>query len=106
MGREGLSRRAAPELKPRPRLCRRGGAEAADSFLLIVVTLKHGVELCDLHEVANFALDVQQPDGAALVRRGRIGADQLAQPRAIHVADVLQVQQPQGVHDDQQVIQT
>ena len=55
--------------------CGGGGTEARDGSLLVIERWKDGVQLCDLHQVPQFPLQVEEFDGTALVRSRCVCAD-------------------------------
>src|ERR1700756_1604677 len=60
---------------------------------LIILHVKHGVEFRDLQQVMDFLSQLEQLEFAALVFNRGVGADQLADPRAVNIIHVAQVQQ-------------
>src|SRR5579863_4148621 len=68
-------------------------AEGRDGPGLVVLDVEDGVQLRDLKQVVDFLGEVQQLQLATLIADGGEGADQLADTRAVYVADIAQVQQ-------------
>src|SRR5215468_10515439 len=58
----------------------------------VVFYVENGVQLGNLQQVVNFLGEVEQLEFAALVFHGGVGADQLADARAVDVIDVTQVE--------------
>src|ERR1700716_2061641 len=67
--------------------------ERRDRGCLVVLDVKDSVEFRDLQQIMHFLGQVQQFKLAAAVFDRCEGADQLADPRAVDIADVAKVQQ-------------
>src|SRR5271170_5299656 len=67
--------------------------EGRDGGCFVVLDVEDRVELGDLEQVVDLLGEVQELQLAALVADGGIGADQLADARAVDVVDVAEVQQ-------------
>src|SRR6185312_12345712 len=67
--------------------------EGLDGAGFVVLYVEDGVELGDLEQVVNLFGEVQELQFAALVTRGGVGADELADARAVNVVDVTEIEQ-------------
>src|SRR5690349_15386326 len=67
--------------------------EGSDCLCLVVLDVEHGVELRDLQQVMDLFGEVQQFEFAAAIADGGVSADQLADPGAVNVSYVAEVEQ-------------
>src|SRR6185312_5460294 len=67
--------------------------EGLDGAGFVVLYVEDGVELGDLEQVVNLFGEVQELQFAALVTRGGVGTDELADARAVNVVDVTEIEQ-------------
>src|SRR5579862_9373429 len=70
----------------------RGLFERFDRGCFVVFHVEDGVEFGDLKQIVDLLGEVQKLQFAALILRGRKGAHQLTDARAIDVVDVLEIQ--------------
>src|SRR5689334_18494927 len=70
---------------------RRSGREALDRFGFAVVTVENRDELGDHEQVLNTLRHVQELQAPALAADARVGADDLAEARAVDVGDRFEV---------------
>ena len=74
-------------------ICSTGLLERSDGAGFVVVDVEDGVELGQLQHVLHLLGQAQQLQGGALILGGGVGAYQFAQPRAIDVVHVAQIEQ-------------
>src|SRR5438270_6824817 len=67
--------------------------EGLDRGGFVVLYVKNGVQLGDLQQVVDFLCQIEQLEFATLILHGRIGADELADSRAVNVIDVAKIHQ-------------
>src|SRR5574340_918951 len=68
-------------------------AEAAEGGSFVRMYVENGIELGDLQQVVDFLGEVQELELAAAILDGGVSADEFADPRAVNVIHVGQIQQ-------------
>jgi hypothetical protein len=67
--------------------------EGSDGRSLVVLNVKYSVELGDLQEIMNLLGQVEQLEFAILITNAGESADQFANPRAVNVCDIAEVEE-------------
>src|SRR5215813_5808816 len=77
---------------PFTRACRKN-LEAANGSSFVFVDIEHGVQLCNLQQILHALVQAEQLQLPAAIGHGREARHQLADPRAVNVGDLAQVEQ-------------